>query len=89
MYFPSNRKILTQESKNYHRYKRADASCAHQADDHSDNITECLALQRCDVDLRRRTISVRKIVQTKTEKSGQVFQRLKSTSSAIAAHLTS
>ena len=73
MYFPSNRKTLTQESKNYHRYKRADASCAHQADDHSDNITECLALQRCDVDLRRRIISVRKIVQTKTEKSGQVF----------------
>lgn len=36
-------------------------------------ITECLALQRRDVDLKARTISIRKIVQTKTEKGGQVL----------------
>lgn len=37
-------------------------------------LTECLALQRCDIDLRNKTISIRKILATKTVKGGQVFQ---------------
>ena len=36
-------------------------------------LTECLALQRSDIDLRNQTISIRKIVQTKTLHRGQVF----------------
>ena len=37
-------------------------------------ITECLALQRRDINLRLRTISISKIVQTKTEQGGQYIQ---------------
>ncbi|MBP5091558.1 MAG: site-specific integrase [Bacilli bacterium] len=37
-------------------------------------ITECLALQRGDIDLKNKTISIRRIVQTKTEQGGQYFQ---------------
>lgn len=36
-------------------------------------LTECLALQRGDIDLKGKTISIRRIVQTKTEKGGQEF----------------
>lgn len=37
-------------------------------------LTECLALQRCDIDLRNKTISIHKILATKMVKGGHVFQ---------------